>query len=402
MKKFVFIISMLSLVLTSCGYATEIDDSEYLIAIGIDKGSKYHERITFVFATPTEGDSEAANDDKTDIIILEAATFYSALRQINSIKSKIIDLTHTKMITVSEEIAREGVKDLVYGFVNSRDFRPNTLMCISECTAEEYLSSVRPSSEITIEKYFDLLMDKLVSNSVNETYLYHLYFNMQNDNIGSLVYLVNKNENTLPERNNSEIPFTDDFSFNKTAGELVRSAKNETEVIGTAVFYGDKMVGKFGSLESDMAKLINNEFPTEYYSFLYPGTNDYVTLRLVQRSKPQKKVFIQGDNVTLSLKIPLRASYVDVGRGISGVSDLNRFEAYLDSVFEKKCAELIIGSREKYGCDFFGFEKSAKCQFITIPSWEKFNWREKYKNAPLNVKFDIKITDSEELRYTPE
>ena len=36
MKKFVFIISMLSLVLTSCGYATEIDDSEYLIAIGIE------------------------------------------------------------------------------------------------------------------------------------------------------------------------------------------------------------------------------------------------------------------------------------------------------------------------------------------------------------------------------
>ena len=234
------IVTLLTATLGGCGYADEIDEQTFLVALGIDKGKKYNVRATFIFANPSEGgDKESGSgtkSKKTDIVTVEAPGVYSAIRQLNSIKSKKIEMSHTKIIVFSKELAKEGIESFIYGFAGARDFRPNTYVCISKCSAEKYLRNVKPSQEVFVEKYFDLIMQKVAADKVNETYLYYLYYNIADKHLGSAVPLVNVNKNKLPEEEVPETEELDDFAMNLKAGELVRKSENETEVSGCCIF----------------------------------------------------------------------------------------------------------------------------------------------------------------------
>ena len=60
----------------------------------------------------------------------------------------------------------------------------------------------------------------------------------------------------------------------------------------------------------------------------------------------------------------------------------NEFDKYLNKV------------SKEYNCDIDEFYTKAIGHFATIPEWENFNWKEKFKNAVFNVDLDFNVTSS--------
>lgn len=409
-KRLICIITAACLLLGGCSYGKDVDEQSFVIAVGIDKGESFPLRITFVFANPSgssgggegeEGSGGGGGGSKSsspspDIVTIEAPTTFSAARKLDAIKSKKINLTHTKLVVFSTDVAKEGIKKYVNGFASSRDFRPNTYVCITSGSAQEYFNSVKPSQEKYLEKYYDHIMQKVASDKVNESYLYYLYFNLTDSYSSSIVPLVGLSENKLNNPAQSLHPHSDDFSYEARAGELLRDASNKAEILGCAVFRNDKLVTTLGSFQTDLARLIGNEFYPKNYSIFYPSASDFVTVRIIQQDAVKIRSKIKGTNAVINISVPISIEYVDAGKIENGSEKSDEFCAYLEKRINASAKELIYEFQTKYDCDFLGLGDSLKKHFPNLIAWNEFNWEEKYSDAQINVSFDVRYADFEE------
>lgn len=406
MKKLTALLLSVCIVLGGCGYGTDVENQAFVVAIGIDKGESYPLKTTFIFANPGGGGSsgggsgggeeKSPSTPKPDVVTVEAPTVFSAIRKLDAIKSKAINMSHVKIVIFSDTVAKEGVKEYLSGFASSRDFRPNTYVCVSQGDAQEYLKSVKPSQETFIEKYFDNIMHKIAADKVNEAYLYYLYFNIAENFSGSLVPLAGVNKNKMDDPPPEIHPESDDFAYEARAGEILRDADNPAEILGSAIFKNDKMIGTLGSFQTDLARIICDEYYPRNYSIEYPGSADFVTIRLIQQKSPDVKGEIKKGNAVIHIDIPVSIEYVDAGKIENDKEKSNQFCKYLEDTLNKNAINLILAAQSEYNCDFLGLGESLKHHFLDIESWEKWNWESKYLAAKISISFDVAYADFEE------
>lgn len=409
MKKVSVLILILELLLCGCTYANDADSQSFVIAVGIDKGGQMPLCVSFIFANPS-GEAENSDSQKStgeesgsssslspDTVTVEAATVFSAVKKLDAIKSKKINLTHTKLVVFSDEIARSGIKKYVKGFASSHDFRPNTYVCISSGNAKSYLESVKPAHEKYTEKYYDHIMQKVAVGKLNESYLYNLYFNLNKISSSSVVPLVGVNKNSLTPPVNARGNFTDDFSYEARAGEILREASNKAEILGAAVFSGDKLVTTLGSFQTDITRLIRNEYYPKNYSILYKTGSDFVTFRLTQQTKPQIKSAIKNGEAHIDILVPLSIEYIDAPFSDGSPENSDEFIKALSKRLQNAATELTDEFRQEYNCDFIGIGESLRKHFLTLSSWERFVVENGFKRYKINISFDILSADFEEI-----
>lgn len=404
MKKLIAIL-LVCLFLGGCGYGTDIENQAFVVALGIDKGDTFPLKITFVFANPSGGSSgggggggeeKSPSTPQPDVVTIEAPTVFSALRKLDSIKSKALNMSHIKIVVFSDTIAKDGVKEYLSGFASSRDFRPNTYVCVSKGDANEYLKSVKPSQETFIEKYYDNIMHKVAADKVNNAYLYYLYFNVTEKFSGSLVPLtgVNKNEMSKPSQDTN--PEGDDFAYEARAGEILRDADNPAEILGCAIFKNDKMIGTLGSFQTDLARIVCDEYYPRNYSIEYPGDSDFLTIRLIQQRSPSIKSKLKDNVAHIHISVPLSIEYVDAGKIETDKEKSDKFCKFLEDRLNRSAKNLIQESQKKYNCDILDLGESLKKNFLDVKSWEKWDWESKYPTAKISVSFDVEYADFEE------
>ena len=405
MKKIIAILLSMCLLLGGCGYGTELENQAFVVAVGIDKGEQFPLKATFVFANPGGsssggggggGEEKSPSSPSPDVVTIEAPTVFSAVRKLDAIKSKALNLSHIKIIVFSDTIASDGIKEYLSGFASSRDFRPNTYVCVSKGDANEYLKSVKPSQETFIEKYYDNIMHKVAADKVNEAYLYYLYFNVMEKFSGSLVPLVGVNKNEMENPAPTLNPQSDDFAYEARAGEILRDAKNPAEVLGCAIFRNDKMIGTLGSFKTDLARIICDEYYPRNYSIEYPGDSDFVTIRLIQQKSPDIKGNVKGNSGDINIKIPVSIEYVDAGKIENHKNKSAHFCRFLEKALSDEAKKLIDASQKEYNSDILGLGDSLKSHFLDEKSWEKWNWESKYSSAKINISFNVTYADFEE------
>jgi len=407
MKKIVLIFLCICILFCGCSYGVEVDKQAFVIAVGVDKGEVFPLRVTFVFANPSAssgssegggggGESSEKSSPRSDIVTVEAPTVFSATRKLDSIKSKVINLSHTKVVVFSDEIAKSGVKNFLSGFASSRDFRPNTYVCVCQGQTQSYLGSIKPAQESNIEKYYDNIMHKVASDKVNEAYLYYLYFNIEEKSGGSLVPLVGENTNNLSNTDATINPRSDDFSYEAIAGEMIRDSKNPAEVLGGAIFKGDKMLGTLGSFKTDLCRIICDEYYPKNYSISYPDHPDFVTIRLIQQESPSIKTSLEKDIAKIDISIPVAIEYVDAGKIENDRKKSKGLCSFLAERLNQETKELLSMTQSQYKTDILGLGEHLKHHFPDYEKWNNFNWEEKYPHTKINVKFTITYADFEE------
>lgn len=405
MRKIIAVILSICVALGGCGYGTDVENQAFVVAVGIDKGDSFPLKITFVFANPGGGGSsggggggeeKSSSTPKPDVVTVEAPTVFSGIRKLDAIKSKALNMSHVKIVVFSDSVAKEGIKEYLSGFASSRDFRPNTYVCVSQGDANEYLKSVKPAQETFIEKYYDNIMRKVAFDKVNEAYLYYLYFNVMEDFSGSLVPLVGVNKNKLDEPAPTLNPQHDDFAYEARAGEILRDADNPAEILGCAVFKNDKMIDTLGSFQTDLARIICDEYYPRNYSIAYPSKTDFVTIRLIQQKSPDIKGTVKNKNAHIHISIPVSIEYVDAGKIENNKKKSSHFCKYLEDALNKEAQKLITNAQTKYLSDILGLGEALKHQFLDMDAWRKFNWEEHFSSAQISVSFKVMYADFEE------
>lgn len=382
----------------------EVNDKSFVIAMGIDKGKNDLLKVSFLFTAPDSGGAEDSGEKEKskDIVTVEAPTVYSALRLINTFKSKKIDISHTKLIIFSEEIAKKGINGYVTDFVNTRGFRPSIYLCVCQSDAEDFFNSIEPKQDIFIERYIEHLFGKVTNNSVNEAYLYNAYFNMCAASGGAILPLVGISEKDAPDKaeNIFENVLPDDFSINYTAEEIPIEGKKSAVLCGYAAFSRGKMTGELGFMESELVRMVKKNMPSGEFSVFYPDKGEYISINLRQNSAPSIKVRT-GGQAEIDIDVLLWCEFTGVS-SLSSSSDYSGFIDYVNSVFTQKLSKLMERTQTEFRADVLNLGSFGKQNFLTNSSWSSYGWDEKYPSALIVPSVTIIMDDFGEIRRSPK
>ena len=165
MKKtcFLLILIILSPLLTGCYDSVSIEETAYAIAIGIDRGTNNTIRLSLQFSIP-EGDdgSESGGggqSSSTKVISVDAVNIDSGINLINSHISKKVNLSHAKVIVISQSLASEGISEYIFTLANNIQVRPNANIIISRGDASDFLDKSHPALEALSARYYDIILN---------------------------------------------------------------------------------------------------------------------------------------------------------------------------------------------------------------------------------------------------
>ena len=432
--------------LTSCYDYNESNDIAYIVAIGIDEGSEegiYN--YTLQFARPSEisrGSNEEGGSGKNTISLVnvDAPSIYAAVNLGNHVISKTFTLSHTKIIVISDTLAKKSINPMLDSIGRSSDIRPTVFMCVSNGEAKKYLESVYPVIEINPIKYYRLIFENPNSSYFPKMNAKDLYFNLKSGIKQSVIPFVgvaeenkmnigsqqeqgsgdsqgqstegsqkqssssggqnqesdnNESDKKTQEKSKTIPENKGGFEYNMKkyiAGELDIKKENSSEAIGSAVFKKDKMIGTLSNIESEIYNIITGDYQSGYSVIYSEKTPDIpITLRIEQNKRPKIKLDLSNENPQINIAISLEGNFKSLSDSFPLESELIAFEEEANIYVKNAVEKFLNKTTQEFDSDIVGFGYYAKKSFLTYDDFINYDWGSKYKNAQFDVKVDFQI-----------
>lgn len=397
MKKVLFLISLFSFLLAGCKDRMELEEMAYVIAIGVDKGGPNMLTITYQIANTENygagqsGGTSGRSNEKSEIITFSAPEFITARDLATASVTRKLNFSHTRILIVSEEVVKsEESYKAIMASLRDREFRRYTYILVTKEKASEFIRNNNPKLEASPHKFYDYLSRRWVQtglvpiSTVNE-------FAARLE-LKSSLFLAAYGSTIESE--------TKEFGYesNYLPGEIKTAGGNPTQVIGSAVFKKEKMIGALTGEETRLVLLMRPQSKASNMLVTFPDPMDSskrVSARLLRESRPKIKVDLNGSvpkiDVTVNVGLRLLAvpSKIDYAENIQNQEKLKKSYA---AFMEGKAKDLVKKTQQEFKGDPFLWALAARRKFSTLQSFWDYNWMEKYPDAKVTVKFDVKLT----------
>ncbi|MGL5514283.1 MAG: Ger(x)C family spore germination protein [Sporomusa sp.] len=392
--KMIALLLLLSLFVAGCNGAREIDEYAYIMTIGLDTAPNNQYVITYRIATGRGQSNKSGESQETSIIYsFISPSRLEAESRLNAVTAQTPNLTHLKVIVVGEEFAKQGVGDILSSMLRYQELRDSVFIIVARGTAKELMEKNKPKTEKLPSRWLEMIM---ASNDETGYFLrsnIHSFF-VRLKTTGGAPYASYAALNPLDLEPK---PAGEREAGSRTApyyaGNVGRSGGNQTEILGTAVFAGDKMVGILSNEESRAVAIMTGEFRNGYITLddpLIPKTRMDVNLR--RDRKPSIKPSIVDGIVTFDVKVLLDADILTIPSGINYEST-----DYID-LLEQQLVNIITNQLEKtltrtqqLGTDVVGFGLYTRTLFSNYDDYDQFNWYEVYPTAKFNLDVTVNI-----------
>lgn len=401
------IVSLICSSLSSCYDSREIDELGFVIALGVDKGKSNILRLTFQIAKPGksgggEGGGEGGGDKGFSQITIEAPAIHTAINMLNTINSKQINISHIKAIVFSKELAQEGLNLYLHAIIRSREFRPNMNIVVARETAEAYLSSINPQLVLNPSKYYDLAFQSYEYTAFFSDVEFHDFYNAvdsfhQNpvailagiSGYSSIEDITNDNSTYL--EHGHDYPLGGDHY----AGEIPQIGENKAEIMGLAVFDGDRMTGELDGTDSKYYLLCTGDYLHSNWTIPDPQSEGHFILMDIQQSRPRDCRVTAGEFPEIYLKLNLEGDFLAIQSGLPYEGEmLEQFETYLESFIKEEILAFLNKLSRDCKTDICGFGRFAKNNFLTWNEWADYQWKSKFKDAIFKVEVNFKARRS--------
>lgn len=420
------IIFILCSSLVSCTTdSKEIDDQVYTLIIGCDKG--VDNKIRFTVQYPTykggasggssqggggggESDKENGVVDNTIVQTVEASSILEALDLMNTSTTRKISLVQTKAIVFSEEMAREGVKNYLQPIARFRETRRIMQLIVCRGNAQDFIKENRTSIGDSVAKAMELA-------SLQSDYTGYFPRTPFQDFYTAVISTyrqpfaiyagINNYKHLKPIKADSSSPLKPQYEI--LPGDIPRQGDRKLEMLGTAVFNGDKMVGTLCSYETRYLMMITSSFKRGIITIEDKNSpQDAIPLDIRLGRKTKIITHFENSIPVIEIKINIEA---DVGaiqskipyEKLKNIGDLNN---QIESTIKKGVEETIKKAQTEWNTDIFGFGKKFARNFYTTTKFEEYNWLKHFKDAKVIVEVDANVRrtglmmDSAPIKYS--
>ena len=406
------IVSLLSAFNEYSNSAQNIDDLSYAVAIGVDIGETAKYRISLQLTTMESSATESAISDSSSgsesssnpvsssggtasnyiIQTMETDSIDSALNIANSYINKTINLSHCKILLVSEEIAKQGVEPLVNSLINKVETRPDCSIVVSKIPNDEFDGDKKPKIESLISKYYDVASNIETGRGYSETIKLNEFYLTLNDTFYQPYASLGTTYNTSKNTNDKNVS-ADLDTQSKTL--VTNSEKESVEVMGLAVFKKDKLVGTLNSNQTLSHQLLTNELDFSTLNIISPfNPNETLDIYISTFKKPKIKVDIKNSSPFVQINLYVAARIVSFNSydiNLLTEEKLNLIQNNVKNHLENQVYDYLNKTAKEFNSDISGLGRYAVKNFRTTNDWNNYNWLENYQNSAFKVNVDISI-----------
>jgi spore germination protein KC len=386
MKKYirVFLVFFLSVsFLTGCWNQEELTNLAFVMALGIDKAKNNQGYIlTFEIVNPANVSASQMGGGQGSPVAVYKSTgenLLDATRKASKKLSRKIYFAHTNAVVISEQVAKDGIFDLLDIMDRDPVFRTTTQLFITkDCSAEKVVSTLTILDKIPINKI-------VKSMNVTEGLLGENMKVTIDDFIKDIV-------------SSGKEPFTNGVLLPGKQGigdKMSNIATDKPSVIieidGMAIFKGGKLIGWIdGNQARGVVWTLNK----------VKGTDVFVDWK---GKKKAIGVIVRRTNVKLSPSIRNGKPFIQVSIKAEGdIEQVNSSVDITDPVIIRKLEDMAeneikkevtmsIKSVQSKKSDILGFGELIHQQYPE--NWKKFksNWNEEFSSLDFSVKSEMYI-----------
>lgn len=361
-----FMLICMATTLTGCWDYAEMTNLKYVAGMAIDKDKNTNEYILTleILDAPVSGKSI-----NSTIVQTKGKTIHRGLRDAIKKVGKMLQMSHAKVVIISKDIAIEGLIPVIDLINRDVEVRNDMYVMISEKdTAAEILNKDKKPEEILSFG----LASAIASSSKTGEYI--------NQEVFKLIKQIS----------------TKGMSATAPMVNIKKDGKETfIEIVGTAIFKKEKMIGKLNKTETMMLSiLIENKI-----KFVMPivlGEDKNISLELM-KVKRKANTKVEGDEKAVELEITLQSALSEIAA--TGVNYIEKEKRELvkkeaEKYIETSCNKLIEKLQKEYGTDVLGigyiFKKKEPRE------WEKVsdNWNKAFADTK------IKVIPNIEIQYT--
>lgn len=393
-KKFIVVFCLCMFFITGCWDRDELEDWGFVAAIGIDIAAKDKLEITFQITNPQVGTLIKSNikEPPSEIITVPAMDIITAKQLVSTSVTRRLTLSHAVALVISEELASSNrFYRLLETTTRDRDIRGDLNIIVCRERAADFIRNNDPKLETRPTKFY-----KFMSNRWQDTGLVPLStlnrFIKRTQSDSGFLFLTIYGTTKKLERKEDAIQESD-----YKAGEVAIEGGSPTEMIGSAVLKGGRMIGALTGEETQLVLLLRKKREVRYIStnMKDPLNKKYtIAANVYPDGKAKIKMNLNGSVPKIYVTVPLSVQGIGIPSFINYVTDLEKqkiLKEAFEKYFEEEAYELIEKSQKEFKGDPFTWGYEAKKYFLTNKEWKEYDWNKKYPQAEVSVDFKVKI-----------
>ncbi|WP_138419207.1 Ger(x)C family spore germination protein [Aquibacillus sediminis] len=392
--KYSLLLSLITLLLTGCYDKTELEQQAYVVAIGVDKGEKENTYdLTYQIANPEVGSSitgGSSDEAPFELVTVQGIDFMTATATANSFVAKNITLDHTKVLFVSEELARsESFLRGMQGASRTSEIRRQVNIVVTKEDTRTFIETNQPQLETRPHKYYQLMLGRSTETGIVPQSTIHRFFQLTEGDADLFLamYATTQGEDDKTEGNVDEY----------IAGQIPKEGGNPTQFMGAAVFKEGKMIDILNGEETRIALILDNTLDMKdlLVTFQDPINKEYqVAGDLSKKDETKVEVDYKKEGPTkIDVTVPFQLEVLAVPSLIDYTNHKKHREKLKESVegeLQETADALVKKAQEEYGSDPFYWSIYIRSQFKTIEEYEQADWNKKiWPNADVTINFDM-------------
>lgn len=372
MKKFILILAFIFL-LSGCYDYKELNDYSIVTGIAIDKNEDKYE-VSVLISNSSKSSTETDSKESNVVVYTgKGTTLYSAFKDIGLVSPKEIYIGSFSVLIISQDIAREGINNVVDLFLRYPSSRKSFYIVISKDKAKDVLKIMTPLANFPSQN---------ISNNLSSST--NLQGIIGKINFNKLLSILVQNGvdpaiNTIKVIGNEE-------KGSKQSNLETTKPQTYVKLDNLAIFKNYKLVSIANRNESIGINFINGNVKETYLKLNY--NDGYV---VIDTNKIKTNIEAKLDNKPkVKINIKGEAKIIECNGDIN-LEDYKTVEK-LQKLSNKKIKKIVnqgISLAKKNNTDIFGFGLIFSKNYPKYFEKNKNNWDKIFKN--LNIDTNIKI-----------
>ncbi|HHU19585.1 MAG TPA: hypothetical protein GXZ58_05020 [Bacilli bacterium] len=332
-----------------------------------------------------------ATQTSDQTISIPTSDLITATDIANNFVTKKINLDHTRVIIISEELARTGqFISILQPSSRTTQMRRNIQIIVTKEKAETFLRIASPELENKPHKYYQFMITRASETGVIPEADFHRFFQITEgkDDLFLAIFA-----SAVYQEEDLSKP-----SIEKIAGELITTGGNPAQFMGSAVFKNGKMIDILNAQETRMTTILDKTKKMDDIISAFPDPINptyNIAGNFIQKEECNIDIKYDAENnhASINVFVPFEFETIAIPSMIR-YSDDNELKKILKKALEEHyqsiAEKLIIKTQQQYQAEPFYWSLFIRKFFNDIPSYEEANWSEDiYPNADINVVFQL-------------
>lgn len=385
------------LLLTGCNGSREMDELAFVAALGLDAGQGSALEVTFAIANPPggggggpggKGGGGAGGGESVLVITVEAPDIGTALNLVDAAVARHLSLEQMKAVFISEELARQGVRPLLNALRRYFQFRDTAFVFVNRGRTSDLLQKNKPAFVTSLAKQIELVMaNARLGGDLPYIQVKSFVNAMESQGHAPIAAVAALNEAVEKKQAPAEAN-QGQVEVSYLAGQVPRQDGNPFELMGTAVFRDDKLVGFLDGLATRALLIVRGEFGLADFTLPDPrASGRALAVAVRQRQKPAVQVERSPEGFHVRERIALEYD-------LEGVQSTENYEcpaasgeidALVAGFVEQQATGVIQLAQRRFQSDILGFSLYAAHTAATWDEWQALDWPAHFPGATVDL-----------------